>query len=192
MATPVVLGIITIKIWRTALPLNAHRETGHLFQLALAMVLFVSIFKNEKIRNAIIRERETLMEYGIGIIFTLVGLAALIGAVCLIRSSMFRQRTWRKTTGVVIGHQVSHSDNQPSFRAEVQFVDDSGEQHIFAAATGSSTRIHKVGDSLAVLFNPDDPKYAAVNSFLDLYMGAVVVAFMSAVFLGIGYFCLFH
>ena len=132
------------------------------------------------------------MHYGIGIIFTLVGLAALIGSVCLIRSSRFKQRAWKKTTGVVTGHQESRSNNQLSFRAEVQFVDDSGKQHIFVAASGSQKRLNKVGDSLAVLFNPDDPKYAAVNSFSDLYMGAVVVAFISAVFLGIGCSFLFN
>ena len=126
------------------------------------------------------------MEYGVGIIFVLVGLAALFGSVCLIRSSRFKQRAWRKTTGVVIGHQESRRDNQNNYRAEVQFVDDSGKQHIFGAASGSQQRLNKVGDSLAVLFNPDDPKYAAVNSFSDLYMAAVIVAFLSAAFLGIG------
>jgi hypothetical protein len=126
------------------------------------------------------------MEYGIGIIFILVGLAALIGSVCLIRSSIFKQRVWRKTIGVVTGYQESRRDNQVNYRPEVKFTDDSGKQHVFATSTGSQKCLHKVGDSLAVLFNPDAPENATVNSFSDLYAAATIIALLAVGFLGIG------
>ena len=131
------------------------------------------------------------MECVVGIVFLLSGLAALIGAVCLIRSNIHKQRDWRKTTGVVIGHQQSFRNNEMCYRPEVQFTDDSGKPHVFADALASNTRINKIGDSLAVIYHPDAPEKAAINSFLNLHASSVVITFLAASFLGLGCYMIF-
>jgi hypothetical protein len=126
------------------------------------------------------------MEIGIGIIFALFGLAALILSVGLIRASLRRQRNWRKSQGVVINYRESHRNGQVVYRREIQFTDDGGKQHIFAAGTASQKRFNKIGDSIALLYSPDAPEKAVVNSFSDLYAGPTIIALLAIGFLGLG------
>lgn len=67
------------------------------------------------------------------------------------------------------GSMVS-SSGYPVFR----FTDRQGRTHEVRSGVGSDPPDYRVGDRIAVLYDPDDPQTARVDSLLYRYLGAFV------------------
>lgn len=113
---------------------------------------------------------------GIGILLlTLAGMAFSFG-------SAFDNRAVR-TQGTVIAMKY-RGDGMSS--PVVQWFDQNGELRRFVSSTSTSRPAYDRGDTLTVLYDPDKPRLAVIDSFLERYTGAIISGGIGLVFSLIG------
>lgn len=93
--------------------------------------------------------------------------------------------------GTVIALDPSSSDGDTLFRPIVSFVTEDGSPVEFTSSLGSSRPSHRVGDTVAVLYRPDDPTDAEIRGFWRLWFGPVVLGGLGSLFCAIGVVVLF-
>lgn len=109
-----------------------------------------------------------------------------VGGFLGYRTSRFRQSA-ATASGTVIElvERVSHSDEGTSvvYAPRVQFRTSAGEERIFLSDTGSNPPAFAPGDPVEVLYNPDHPADARLNTFWQLWLGPVICVGIGIVFL---------
>lgn len=90
--------------------------------------------------------------------------------------------------GTVVGMErmaqvgANNTHNQPAQAAIVTFTDELNQKITFAADFGSGSGFYKNGETVAVIYNPDDPQNAKIREFKALYLGPFLLLFMGIVF----------
>lgn len=82
-----------------------------------------------------------------------------------------------KTTALVSDLQRSGDVYYPIF----SFTDKEGKTYAFKSSSGSNPPAYKTGDTVSVLYDPENPTEARADSFFDLWLFPVL-----AVAMGIG------
>src|SRR3974390_1194455 len=67
----------------------------------------------------------------------------------------------------------------------VEFQTQSGESVTFKSRSGSSPPSFRVGESVPVLYNPNDPQHASINTSWQLWGGAFIAVILGVVFTSI-------
>lgn len=135
----------------------------------------------------------------IGVAFVLLGLALLVSAGVV----FFRQRKERATalraSGVVVDLARSQGQRGYLYHPVVEFETASGRKARFQEELGRSPAGYKAGQEVKVLYQPDNPEKAEIDSGSSLYffpgcllamgaaftlLGACLAAVMALVLLG--------
>lgn len=67
------------------------------------------------------------------------------------------------------------SDHGTAFYPVFTFKDSSGQDQEVYSSSGQYPPAYKVGDKVTVLYQPDDPRHAKIDAFLDLWMWPVLL-----------------
>ncbi|MCY1401675.1 hypothetical protein D9M71_167980 [compost metagenome] len=119
-------------------------------------------------------------------VFSLVGVVLLIGGAIAYKSSEEFLLEAVSTPGTVVALVKSRSSDSITYQPVVEFVGNDGKSFDFTSSSGSNPPSYSVGEKVEVLYPPANPQDAKINSFFDLWGGAVVMAVMGGIFFLIG------
>ncbi|MDA7787729.1 DUF3592 domain-containing protein [Sphingomonadaceae bacterium] len=89
--------------------------------------------------------------------------------------------------GTVIAFSSSRdSDGDTTYRPLVEFYDDNGTRHQFVASVGSSSPAYIRGEAVKVIYDPEAPGRAMLDSFTDRYLLPLVFGVMGSIFALVG------
>ena len=97
--------------------------------------------------------------------------------------SLRRCFTWSSAKGAV--HRLDEETGrkrQTRFRAAVGFTTCDGREILFHSEVATTHRDYRVGDSVRVLYDPQNPKQAEIGSFVRLWLLPLVLLLFAAVF----------
>jgi hypothetical protein len=122
-------------------------------------------------------------------LYLIPGLFAVLlalGAVCAYWHERRFRAAARAAEGVVIDLQWSEVESDDFRGGEVwhpviEFIDLSGRQRVFTASTGASPPAYQKGDRVGVLYSPEAPEDAKLDTFFSVWGVTLILAFMSAV-----------
>jgi hypothetical protein len=116
-----------------------------------------------------------------------------IGALLLLFAgiSYFREQrfleTAELTTGTVVDFNLSSSDDGGNaYCPVIDFTTKGGETGRFYSNVCSSPPSYDIGESVEVLYDPEDVGHAQLNSFWSKFTGALVLGCIGLPFLLIG------
>lgn len=119
-------------------------------------------------------------------VFAVAGICLLLGALFAYRSTSAFLAESVKAEGTVVDFVPSRSDNSITYRPVVQFTGQSGEEIEFVSSAGSNPPGYSAGQTVEVLYRPDDPQHATINGFFSLWGASVILALLGGPFLLIG------
>ena len=124
----------------------------------------------------------------IGMVCLLVGLCLLGGALKLFLDTRAFLSSAKETTGVVVDLERKRDEDSTTYAPVFRFKDATGVEYTVTSSVSSKPAAHNVGASVPVLFDPQSPRNAKINSFRDLWFGATICATLGLVFSMIGLF----
>ena len=112
----------------------------------------------------------------LGILYCVAVPILLIAAAMTASSFLFSLRA-QKTTGTVIGYRTSRSARGGGGQAEiVEFTGPDGRTLQFTEKVYRTRFIEKTGHTVNVLYDPNNPGNARINSFATLYLTPFILA----------------
>jgi hypothetical protein len=128
------------------------------------------------------------METGVTIIFSIAGLILIFLGILSIRNACVKIRTWKTVSGTLVGYKVYNNQqangSSTSFCPQVQFSTDDGKLIDFTSSSGSNRRPYRIGATVKVLYEPDDPTKATIKSFTNLFLPAFFLLLFGVAFAG--------
>jgi len=116
----------------------------------------------------------------VGILITLPGLSGLgFGIYFFVRTNRFL-KTAVKTEARVLDNERRSSDSDSVYVPVFSFVDKAGKEHHARSSWGFYPPKYQVGDSISVLYDPQDPAKADIDSFTNLWLASVIAFVLSA------------
>ncbi len=88
--------------------------------------------------------------------------------------------------GTVLQLAVSSDSDGYSYRPVVMFVDAQGSRHVFTGQVGSNPPSHSPGERVTVLYRPEAPDKAVIDSVLERFFVPLMLAGMGTLFASIG------
>ena len=124
----------------------------------------------------------------IGILFVLIGLAVLIGGVVTAVKQSRKTARGATASGTVVDlvQRVFNPGSAGVYCPLVQFTTASGQPVRFESGFGTMPASHRVGQTIAVRYDPDDPQKAEVDSATSRWLVPGCMAAMGLGFLGMG------
>ncbi len=124
-------------------------------------------------------------------LFLGVGLAMLVGAALLANATRGFLARAVSAQGTVVDLEASSSKDSDGrattyYRPIVQFVAANGERLEVRSRTGSNPPSHARGETVEVLYAPDEPRSARIRGFFELWGGAAILGGIGGVFSAIG------
>jgi hypothetical protein len=116
-----------------------------------------------------------------------------LGASCYNRTVHFK-KTAVEAQGTVTELKegsTGGTENHTVYYPIVRFDDRAGQEHMLYSTSGTYPPAHEVGERVAILYDPADPKHAEINSFSDLWLWPLILAGMGALDLLAGLFLFF-
>jgi hypothetical protein len=142
-------------------------------------------------------EQRTPMETGpvkyAWIAFAVVAYPAMAGGLFfLVSNTVFWARA-ASTEGVIVGFEAMEDDSTTHRQVTVMsvdraranvvsFRDEDGEDHIFVTEWGSAAAVYDQGETVTVLYRPEDPSQAKIRGFISLYLGPLLLILLGAAF----------
>lgn len=111
-----------------------------------------------------------------------IGVALVVAAALVFYSNRRFQRQAVRTAGTVVRLEESITDETTLYRTVAQFQDTTGKTHEVCATAGSNPAAHRVGQPVTVLYPPNAPGEARIDSGADGWFGVLVL-----LMLGIGF-----
>jgi hypothetical protein len=112
----------------------------------------------------------------LGILYCAAVPILLIAAAMFLSSILFTLRA-QKTTGTVVGYRTSRSARGGGGEAEiVEFTGPDGKTVQFTEKVYRTRIIQREGHTVNVLYDPNNPGRARINSFATLYMIPFILA----------------
>ena len=121
----------------------------------------------------------------IGTLFFVIGLAIYLNTRAFIASSI-------QAEGLVIDMIARRSDGETTYAPKVEFVAENGETYTFVSSLGSSPPTFRVGQSVGVRYQGDDPDRARVKGFVSNWVMPLAFSFFGLVFGSFGYTFIFY
>lgn len=115
----------------------------------------------------------------IGIVFILGSFIPLgIGAYCYKSTSNFL-KTAVSTEGTVLEmNERKSSDGSIHYYPVYSFVDVYGTEHKIYCKSGHYPPRYEIGDPISILYNPQSPEEIKYDSFVSLWMGALIAGIL--------------
>jgi len=126
-----------------------------------------------------------------GSIFAGVGSIFVISGIFIASNTHSFVGQGISTQGTVVDlvrHRSRDSQGRSSttYYPVVKFTPSSGEPIIFEANSGSNPPAHRRGQQIEILYNPQAPEAAMINSWLDLWFLPTMFISMGSLFVLIG------
>lgn len=121
--------------------------------------------------------------------FTLAGSGLLVwGAYLTVKMKLFLRKS-APTTGVIVKHiRTSDIDGKDAYFPVIEFKTASGKTEQFKSRTSYARSTQRVGEEIAVLYDPLNPRRAEINSFLTLWIFPVSMLGVGMIILAAGLF----
>lgn len=120
-------------------------------------------------------------------LFTLIGLAMLIGAFFAFTSTRDFLDTAVETQGTVIELIRERSSDSTTYRPVVEFKTKQGQVIEFASSSSSNPPSYSSGEAVTVLYQPLFPEQAKIKGFFSLWGAVMILSIMGSVFFFIGF-----
>ena len=124
----------------------------------------------------------------IGVLFVLIGLAVLIGGVVTAIKQTRKVARGVTATGTVVDlvQRVFNPGSAGVYCPVVQFTTALGQPVRFESGFGTMPASHRVGQSIAVRYDPADPQKAEVDSATSRWLVPGCMIGMGIMFLAMG------
>lgn len=123
----------------------------------------------------------------VGAIFTPVGLLfAGIGSAFYLSDQALEAKGGRATGTVVALNRHRDSEGDTMYQPEVEFRDRNGIQHRFVSSISSSSPGVSRGERVDVIYDPDAPGEAAIDSFTQRFLFPLIFGGIGGLFAVIG------
>lgn len=120
-------------------------------------------------------------------LFALIGLGLLIVSVFVFLNTRNFINSSAKAQGTVIAHaQVRSSKGDITYAPVISFRTQDGRTVEFKSGTSSTAASPPVGQTVEVLYNPQTPEDAEINSFSSLWTLNIILAALGAGFFTVG------
>lgn len=73
------------------------------------------------------------------------------------------------------------SEGHLTYTPEIQYKDQRGQNHLIRTFISSNEGDYHVGETMPVLYNPQNPMQASVGTFWEIYLGCILVLILSLV-----------
>lgn len=113
--------------------------------------------------------------------------AALDGLMYwLIQKKREKISHWNKTEGVVVGWNQSSSDGTTTYAPVAEFTDAQGTSRTYESGLYSSPKSHKMGQTVKIAYDPEDPDDAEILSVGQMYFAHIIGLVFGTIALLIG------
>lgn len=87
------------------------------------------------------------------------------------------------TSGIVAGNSfyVDPEDNSGAYYPNVTFQPEDSRPISFTDGVGTSPARYRAADEVQVIYNPDNPREARINSWFHLWLGPLIFVVVGAV-----------
>ncbi len=121
-------------------------------------------------------------------LFAGIGVALLVGALALALSTRRFIASADRSTGTVVELiQVRDKDDgSVTYKPVVEYTSKRGQRITFTSSFSSNPPSYSVGESVDVLYAPDEPNDARIDGFGSLWLGPLILSLIGAVFAAIG------
>lgn len=120
------------------------------------------------------------------VIFALVGVGMLVGALFSFQSTSTFLESATATRGVVTDLIRSRSSDSNAYYPVVRFEDAQGRLTEFLSSSGSNPPSYSQGETVRVLFIPGNAESARIDGFFSLWGATLIVGILGSVFFLIG------
>ncbi len=79
------------------------------------------------------------------------------------------------------------SDNHVTYHPKIHFRTRDGHEIHIVSSSAADRPAYQVGQTVALLYDPSDPKRAKIRGFWNLWLSTVILSGLGAVFAGIGF-----
>lgn len=116
----------------------------------------------------------------------LLGAGLLAGGLYWARQNQSLVAEGSRAEGTVVSLIDTGSGSKRKWKPLVRFVAADGRSVEFTTSTSSSPPAYSVGERVRVLYRASSPEEAAIDGFLALWLGPLILGGVGAGFLGIG------
>ncbi|GAC1470417.1 MAG: hypothetical protein PVS3B2_14890 [Candidatus Dormibacteraceae bacterium] len=116
-----------------------------------------------------------------------LGVLAVVWLAFALRENRRYMRRAHRASGVVHGlTKQTYGSRSALFFPVVRFTTDRGVSVSAESKTGRNESAYRIGQSVFVLYDPDDPKDLRIDTFSSRWIGVFIPAFFALIFLGVG------
>lgn len=119
-------------------------------------------------------------------LFAVVGIGMLVRGGFLAKSTLDFSAVAESAEGQVVDVEYHRSTKHRSYHPVVRFRSANGEEINFTFEDARRPSIYSRGDVVTVLYDPQAPHGARIDSFLQLWFGATSLGIMGGVLSGVG------
>jgi hypothetical protein len=123
----------------------------------------------------------------VAVLGLLLGLSLVILSVVIqVKQYIFRGRA-RRARGEVV--EIVEASSGPGRRLKypvVEFETERGRTVEFESSVGSNPSLYRVGQRVSVLYDPDEPQKATIDSFLSRWLATLITGCLGVSFLFVG------
>ncbi|MBD1900248.1 DUF3592 domain-containing protein [Trichocoleus sp. DQ-A3] len=121
-----------------------------------------------------------------GSIFFVVGAGMLLGSFVNYHQTQDFIKSSSSTTGTIINLKLQVSRKSRAYFPVFQFQTPNGETIKVESNMGSNPPGYEIGQSVPIIYSPNNPSEAEINSFWSLWFAAIFLLGMGGLFAGIG------
>jgi hypothetical protein len=126
----------------------------------------------------------------IGLTFTVIGLVVLFIGLFWLNATSERLKRMIDGTGTVVEVTRRRIGDDINYYPRIEFQTQTGETFQFESNTGGSSTSYRVGDQVLILYDPQMPQDATINSWYEIWLPPIVVTILSLSGLAPGIFAL--
>lgn len=119
-------------------------------------------------------------------IWTIIAGLLILMSVYIFKNNIDFTQKAQISQGKVIMVAVDKSGKSATYKPVVEFYDHKDNRIELVSLEGSNPPKYTVGDKVEILFNPEDPIDAKINSFSSIWGGVLIMAIIGIVFFVIG------
>ena len=108
----------------------------------------------------------------VGVVVWIFAFGFILFAVNVMRAP---QRTAEQADGIIV-EMKKGPGILGKYHPRVRFQTREGKTIEFSPGNGSNPPMYEVNDHVPVVYNSDYPNYAAINSFIEIWLGPVIYA----------------
>jgi hypothetical protein len=115
----------------------------------------------------------------------------LIAIVSFFYSWTFSRSVVRAEGKVIQLRERQDSEHGTMYSPVVLFRDSSGADHTINSSGYSTVPHHRIGESVVVLYRPDEPSSAKLNEFMEVWGLPTIAGFLAGFYLPVGFMVLY-